>query len=92
MINDVICEKRKTREKDVVGIKNLTKLAYFPPITLWLILQFHTGVCVKQPKVFEKVSLSESRFYEKWQTSAIIREISDFNLRTGGNGSKSGVS
>ena len=29
---------------------------------------------------------------QEMQTSAIIREISDSNLETGGNGSKSGVS
>ena len=34
----------------------------------------------------------ESRFYKKWQTMAIIREISDSNLETGRNSSKSGVS
>ena len=41
---------------------------------------------------FAKISLSESRIYKKWQTSAIIQEISDSNLETGRNGSKSGVS
>ena len=46
---------------------------------------------LKQPKIF-KISLSESRIYKKWQTSAIIREISDSNLDTGRNGLKSGVS
>jgi len=40
--------------------------------------------------VFE-ISLSESRFEKKWQTSLIIREISDSNLETGRNGSKSRV-
>ena len=46
---------------------------------------------LKQSKIF-KISLAESRIYKKWQTSAIIREISDSNLETGRNGSKSGVS
>ena len=46
---------------------------------------------VKQRKIFE-ISLSESRIYKKWQISPIIREISDSNLETGRNGSKSGVS
>ena len=46
---------------------------------------------LKQSKIF-KISLSESRIYKKWQTSAITREISDSNLETGRNGSKSGVS
>ena len=32
------------------------------------------------------------RIYKKWQTWAIIWEISDSNLKTGRNGSKSGVS
>ena len=35
---------------------------------------------LKQRKVSE-VTLSESRFYKKWQTSAVIREISDSSLR-----------
>ena len=46
---------------------------------------------LKQRKIFE-ISLSESRIYKKWQTLAIIQEISDSNLETGRNGSKSGVS
>ena len=46
---------------------------------------------LKQRKIFE-ISLSESRIYKKWQTLAIIWEISDSNLETGRNGSKSGVS
>ena len=39
-----------------------------------------------------EISLSESRFYKKLQTSAIIREISASNLETGRKGLKSGVS
>ena len=39
-----------------------------------------------------EISLSESRFDKKWQTSSIIQEISDSNLETGRNGSKSKVS
>ena len=46
---------------------------------------------LKQRKIFE-ISLSESRIYKKWQTLAITWEISDSNLETGRNGSKSGVS
>ena len=51
-----------------------------------------TENCSNKAFVFEKIPLSESRFYKKWQTMAIIREISDSNLETGRNGSKSGVS
>ena len=36
---------------------------------------------LKQRKIFE-ISLSESRIYKKWQTLAIIWEISDSNLET----------
>ena len=50
---------------------NLTLWAYFPPITLLLILQWHTRVCEEMFDVnskiaqtmylvFEKISLSES--------------------------------
>ena len=39
-----------------------------------------------------EISSSENRFYKKLQMLAIIREISDSNLETGRNGSKSGVS
>ena len=46
---------------------------------------------LKQCKIFE-ISLSESRVYKKWQTLAITWEISDSNLETGRNGSKSEVS
>ena len=45
---------------------------------------------LKQGKIFE-ISLSESRIYKKWQTSAITWEISDSNLVTGRKSSKSGV-
>ena len=38
-----------------------------------------------------EISLSESRFDKKWQTSSIIREISDSNLETGRKGSKSSL-
>ena len=68
-------------------------MAYLPPITLLLILQWHTGVCeetfdVKRRTIFE-ISLSESRIYKKWQTSAIIREISDCSrLSDGGEDAK----
>ena len=46
---------------------------------------------LKQCKIFE-ISLSESQIYKKWQTLAIIREISDSNLETRGKGLKSEVS
>ena len=46
---------------------------------------------LKQRKIFE-ISLTESRIYKKQQTSSTIREISDSNLETGRNVSKSGVS
>ena len=42
-------------------------------------------------QIFE-ISLSESRIYKKWQTLVIIREITDSNLETRRNGSKSTVS
>ena len=45
---------------------------------------------LKLRKIFE-ISLSESRFYKKWQTLAIIREISDSNLETRRYALKSGV-
>ena len=46
---------------------------------------------LKQRKEFE-VILLESRFYKKWQISAIIREISDSDLENGRNSTKSAVS
>ena len=48
-------------------------------------------ITVTIAQIFE-ISLSESRNYKKWQTSMIIRKISDSNLETGRNGSKSRVS
>ena len=45
----------------------------------------------KQHKKIE-ISLSESRVYKKWETSAIIREVSEIHVETGRNGPKSGVS
>ena len=46
---------------------------------------------IKQRKIFE-ILLLESLVYKKWQTSAIIRAISDSNLETGKSGPNSGVS
>ena len=70
--------------------------------TLLLMLERHSGVCEEMfgvnSKIAQttqsiwKISLSESRFYKKLQTMAIIREISDSNLEAGRNSSKPGVS
>ena len=43
-------------------------------------------------RLLRRLSLSDSRVYNKWQPSAIIREISDSNLETGRYGPKSGAS
>ena len=42
--------------------------------------------------IWSYIFLSQSQFYKKWKTLAIIQEILDSNLETGKNGSKSGVS
>ena len=65
--------------------------------TLLLMLERHSGVCEEMfgvnSKIAQttqsiwKISLSESRFYKKLQTMAIIREISDSNLEAGRNSS-----
>ena len=90
-------------EFDVVGIFvtfNLTGLLPSNHIIAYITMVYRslwgTARCwqwnkLKQRKLF-KISLSESRIYKKWQTSAIIREISDSNLETGRNSSKSRVS
>ena len=46
---------------------------------------------LKQRKIFE-ILLSERRVYKKWQTSAIILEISYSNLESRRCGLKPGVS
>ena len=48
--------KKKTREKDVVGIVIFDLTGYFPPITLLLILQWHTGVCEEAFDVNSKIA------------------------------------
>ena len=54
--HDVICEK-KTREKDGAGIVIFDLiLAYFAPITLLLILPWHTGVCEETFDVNSKIA------------------------------------
>ena len=83
---------KKTCQRDLVGI------ATFPPIGLLSTKHILPGFprkrsmlkvkYLKQRKIFE-ISFTESRFYTKYQTSALIREISE---ETGRNGSKSGVS
>ena len=59
---------------------------YFPPITLLLILRWHTGVYDQM--VYGKIAqtmqniwnfIPESLVYKKWQTSAIIWAILDSN-------------
>ena len=80
----------------------LTWLVYFPPITLLLIVYWHTGdyketFDVKSTKIAQTTQniwnlLSESQLYKKWQNSAIIQGISYSNLETGRYGPKSGVS
>ena len=48
---------KKTREKDGVGIVIFDLiLAYFVPITLLLILQWHTGVCEETFDVNSKIA------------------------------------
>ena len=56
MINDIITHmasfvKKKRREKDVVGI-----VTFDPPITLLLLLQWHTGVCEEMFDVNGKIA------------------------------------
>ena len=108
MINDVIIRNstwchlwKKTREKDIVGIVTFDLISLLPNQSHYCL--YYNGIpefvrkrsmltikWLKQ-RNFE-ISLSESWFYKKLQTSAIIREISTSNLETGRKGSKSGVS
>ena len=96
---------KKLHKKDFVGIVTfdlINWLTSHQPHYCLYYLQWHTGVCEEMFDVNStiaqtkqsiwKIPPSESRFYKKWQTMAIIREISDSNLETGRNGSKSGVS
>ena len=83
---DVICHLFK--------LYNLTWLAYYPPITLLLILQWHTRVCEETFNVNSKITqtmqnirnfIVRKSIYKKWK-------ISDSHLETGRKSSKSGVS
>ena len=63
----------------------------------YCLLQWHTGVYDRSGKIAQTTQniwnfMLESLFYKKWQTSAIIQEISDSILETGKYGPKSGVS
>ena len=40
----------------LLELKHLTQLVYFPPITLLLILQWHTGVCEETFDVNSKIA------------------------------------
>ena len=76
---------------------HLTLLVYFPPITLLLILQKHTRVCEETFDVKSTIAQIRQNVWnfivrKSNQTLAIIREVSDSNLETGRNGSKSGAS
>ena len=92
---DVICEK-KMREKDVVGIVTFDLIGLLPTIAynyyndIPEFVRKRLVLTVKQlkqrnAKYLETFHLSESRFFKKWQTTAIIQEISDSNLETGIN-------
>ena len=97
--------EKKNAQKDVVLIVTFDqKLIDLLPTNHIIAYNYYNGVpefvkkrsmltekYLKQREIFE-ISLSESRIYKKWQTSAIIREISDSNLETGRNGLKCGVS
>ena len=80
---DVICHLFK--------LYNLTWLAYYPPITLLLILQWHTRVCEETFNVNSKITqtmqnirnfIVRKSIYKKWK-------ISDSHLETGRKSSKS---
>jgi len=67
-----------------------------------LILQWHTGVCAETPDVNSKIAqtmqnirnfiVRKLNLQETANFMAILWEISDSNLETGRNSSKSGVS
>ena len=88
-----ICDDHKMHVKDVVGIVTLTWLVYLPAIILFLILQWHTGVCEETFDVDIKIAqtkqnswnfiVRKSSLLKKRQTSMIIQEISYSNLETG---------
>ena len=71
----------------------MTWLLYFPAITLLLTLWWHTGVYEETFDVNIKIAqtkqngwnfiVGKSSLLKKWQTSAIIQEISYSNLETG---------
>ena len=80
-------------EKDVVGIVTFDLIGLLPTnhITAYITMAYWsffrkrlmlTVKYLKQRKISE-ILLSESQVYKKWQTSAIILEISDSNLESG---------
>ena len=95
MAHDII-RKKKRHEKDVVGF-----VTFDPPITLLLLLQWHTGVCEETFDVNSKIAQTTQSIWnfivrksnlQEMANFGAYREISDSNLETGRNGSKSGVS
>ena len=84
---------QKCAKMMLLELQDLTWLVYLPPITLLLILfQWYAGIYKEtfnvskiaqtMQNMWNNISLSESQVYKKWQTSVIIREISDSNIET----------
>ena len=63
--------------------KHLTWLTYFPPITLLLILQWHTGVCEEMFDVNSKITQTTQNIWNFIVRKSNLQEmenLGDFRL------------
>ena len=72
---DVICHLFK--------LYNLTWLAYYPPITLLLILQWHTRVCEETFNVNSKITQTMQNIRNFIVRKSNLQEMEDFRLSSG---------
>ena len=77
MAHDAIC-KKKRREKDVVGI-----VTFDPPITLLLLLQWHTGVCEEMFDVNGKIAQTMQSIRNFIVRKSNLQEVANFGTYPG---------
>ena len=76
MVHVVICKKR--RENDDVGI-----VTFDPPITLLLLLQWHTGVCEETFDVNSKIAQTMQSIRNFIVRKSNLQEMANFGTYPG---------
>ena len=80
----------KVHEKDVVGIAAFDLIGLLPTNHIIAYITIANSTIAKTTQNIWNFIVRKSNLQEIWHTSAIIQEISDSNMETGRNSSKSG--